>query len=146
MPRQGEVDSDPCFLHGAASVGECGQDRTAAEDPGGRADHPKADHWVFIPPCTPELAEAVPDICADPPGVDRAAAHARINADALAFFRKTLMRAAEPDAAANPGRPWSPGSIRRTTVRTSEQPEVVPGAIPRTASPPAARSRTDASQ
>ena len=66
---------------------------------------PKADHWVFIPPCTPELAEAVPEICTDPPGVDRAAAHARMNADALAFFRKTLMRAAEPDAGANPGRP-----------------------------------------
>lgn len=66
---------------------------------------PKADHWVFIPPCTRELAEAVPEICKDPPGVDRAAAHARINADALAFFRKTLVRAAEPDAAANPGRP-----------------------------------------
>ncbi|MBW8823963.1 MAG: hypothetical protein JF567_07030, partial [Xanthomonadales bacterium] len=51
---------------------------------------PKADHWVFIPPCTRELASEVPDICQDPPGVDRAAEHVRINADALAFFRKTL--------------------------------------------------------
>lgn len=56
---------------------------------------PKADHWVFIPPCTPELAAAVAEICADPPGVDRAVVHARINADALAFFRKTLDGPAE---------------------------------------------------
>lgn len=55
---------------------------------------PKADHWVFIPPCTRELAAEVPDICRDPPGVDRAAEHARINADALAFFRTTLGGAA----------------------------------------------------
>lgn len=48
------------------------------------------DHWVFIPPCTRELAESVAEICSDPPGVDRAATHTRINADALAFFRKTL--------------------------------------------------------
>lgn len=51
---------------------------------------PKADHWVFIPPCTAQLAEVVPEICIDPPGVDRVAAHARINADALAFFREIL--------------------------------------------------------
>lgn len=62
---------------------------------------PKADHWVFIPPCTRELAAEVPEICRDPPGVDRAAEHARINADALAFFRKTL----GGDASAEPAQP-----------------------------------------
>lgn len=51
---------------------------------------PKADHWVFIPPCSPALAEAVAEICSDPPGVDRAQVHERINADALAFFHRTL--------------------------------------------------------
>ncbi|HET6555297.1 MAG TPA: hypothetical protein VFG49_17355 [Dyella sp.] len=51
---------------------------------------PKADHWVFLPPCSPELAKEIPAMCSDPEGVDRAKAHAQINADALAFFRKTL--------------------------------------------------------
>lgn len=51
---------------------------------------PNADHWVFIPPCSPELAEAVAEICTDPPGVDRAQVHDRINADAVTFFRETL--------------------------------------------------------
>ncbi|MGC1548802.1 MAG: hypothetical protein WA777_09740 [Rhodanobacter sp.] len=51
---------------------------------------PKADHWVFIDPCTPALSKDAPDICSDPPGVDRIKVHAQLDADALAFFRKTL--------------------------------------------------------
>ena len=51
---------------------------------------PKADHWVFISPCSAELAQEARDICTDPPGVDRVKTHAQIDADALAFFRKTL--------------------------------------------------------
>lgn len=51
---------------------------------------PGADHWVFLPPCSAELAKEIPAMCRDPAGVDRAKAHAQINADALAFFRKTL--------------------------------------------------------
>ncbi|RAO77063.1 alpha/beta hydrolase family protein [Dyella jiangningensis] len=51
---------------------------------------PKADHWVFLPPCSDELKKEIPAMCRDPQGVDRAKAHAQINADALAFFRKTL--------------------------------------------------------
>jgi len=51
---------------------------------------PKAGHYVFLAPCSPQLLRQAPDICRDPAGVDRARAHARINADALAFFRKTL--------------------------------------------------------
>jgi predicted dienelactone hydrolase len=49
-----------------------------------------ADHWVFLAPCTAELAEAAPTICTDPPGVDRIAVHSRINADAVKFFRRAL--------------------------------------------------------
>lgn len=64
---------------------------------------PKADHWVFIPPCTRELAEAVAEICADPPGVDRAGVHAQINADALAFFAKSLGEPAPSTAAGDTG-------------------------------------------
>ncbi len=52
---------------------------------------PKAGHYVFLSPCSPQLAKAVPDICRDPQGVDRTKVHAQINADALAFFRRTLV-------------------------------------------------------
>jgi len=51
---------------------------------------PKADHWVFLAPCSAELAKDAGEICRDPAGVDRAQVHQQINADALAFFRKTL--------------------------------------------------------
>jgi predicted dienelactone hydrolase len=51
---------------------------------------PKAGHYVFLSPCSPQLTKDAPDICTDPPGVDRVAEHQRINASALAFFRKTL--------------------------------------------------------
>ncbi|HEY9131159.1 MAG TPA: hypothetical protein VIM98_05320 [Dyella sp.] len=51
---------------------------------------PKAEHWVFLTPCTPALAQDIAAMCSDPQGVDRAKVHATLNADALAFFRKTL--------------------------------------------------------
>lgn len=51
---------------------------------------PRADHWVFLTPCSPELAKDIAPLCQDPAGVDRAKVHAQVNADALAFFRKTL--------------------------------------------------------
>lgn len=51
---------------------------------------PKAGHYVFLSPCSPQLTKDVPEICLDPPGVDRVAVHRQIDADALAFFRKTL--------------------------------------------------------
>lgn len=51
---------------------------------------PKAGHYIFLAPCSPDLAKEVPDLCEDAPGIDRAAEHRRINADALAFFREKL--------------------------------------------------------
>jgi predicted dienelactone hydrolase len=51
---------------------------------------PKAGHYVFLSPCSQKLARGYPGICKDPPGVDRAAVHRKLNAEALAFFRKTL--------------------------------------------------------
>jgi predicted dienelactone hydrolase len=51
---------------------------------------PKADHWIFLAPCSARLAKDAGEICKDPPGVDRAKVHERINADAVAFFRKAL--------------------------------------------------------
>ncbi len=52
---------------------------------------PKAGHYVFLSPCSPQLAREVPNVCKDPPGVNRALVHRQINAAALAFFRKTLI-------------------------------------------------------
>lgn len=51
---------------------------------------PKAGHYVFLSPCSPQLTKEAPDICIDPPSVNRVAVHRQINAAALAFFRKTL--------------------------------------------------------
>lgn len=51
---------------------------------------PNADHWVFLTPCSPQMSKRLPVMCNDPAGVDRVKVHAQIQADALAFFRKTL--------------------------------------------------------
>ena len=51
---------------------------------------PKAGHYVFLAPCSPQLTKDAPDICKDPPGVDRVTVHEEINAKALTFFRKSL--------------------------------------------------------
>jgi predicted dienelactone hydrolase len=51
---------------------------------------PNAGHYVFLSPCSPELARGNADICQDPPGVDRVAVHRQLNASALSFFEKTL--------------------------------------------------------
>ena len=52
-----------------------------------------AGHFAFLIPCRPALANAVPEICIDPPGFDRAAFHKQFNADVLAFFRAHLVGA-----------------------------------------------------
>lgn len=44
---------------------------------------PHADHFVFLSPCSAEEAERLPEICKDPPGVDRVAVHRKIDAGAL---------------------------------------------------------------
>jgi predicted dienelactone hydrolase len=51
---------------------------------------PNSAHFAFMPPCSAGQQAAVPRICADPPGFDRAAFHKSFNADVLAFFRKHL--------------------------------------------------------
>jgi len=50
-----------------------------------------AGHYVFLAPCPSILASRLTEICKDPPGVDRAAVHARINADMVDFFHRTLV-------------------------------------------------------
>ena len=49
-----------------------------------------AGHYVFLAPCPPILAARLGEYCKDPPGIDRAALHARINADMVDFFRRSL--------------------------------------------------------
>ncbi|MBR0938279.1 dienelactone hydrolase family protein [Bradyrhizobium jicamae] len=55
-----------------------------------------AGHFVFLAPCSADLAARLPRICTDPPGFDRVAFHKEWNADILAFFRKHLVEARQP--------------------------------------------------
>jgi predicted dienelactone hydrolase len=57
---------------------------------------PNAGHFVFLPPCMPELAKKRPNICTDRPGFDRAAFHNEFNAAVLAFFREHLGKTDQP--------------------------------------------------
>jgi predicted dienelactone hydrolase len=51
-----------------------------------------ASHFVFLAPCSPQLAAAVPRICTDAPAdFDRVAFHREFNADMIRFFRENLV-------------------------------------------------------
>ena len=50
----------------------------------------RADHFDFMPPCSPSLAANAPMICRPTPGVDRATFHDTFNRDIVAFFERTL--------------------------------------------------------
>jgi len=49
---------------------------------------PRAEHFDFMAPCSAPLAKAAPSICVG--NIDRAAFHARFNADVVRFFKQTL--------------------------------------------------------
>ncbi|NTX38322.1 MULTISPECIES: hypothetical protein [unclassified Myxococcus] len=51
---------------------------------------PKAGHFVFLAPCRAEMAKHTPEICVDPPGVDRVKLHRELSQDAVRFFSRTL--------------------------------------------------------
>ena len=51
---------------------------------------PNAGHFIFLAPCSPAQNSQIPDLCTDPPGVDRAAIHANVNREILDFFNWTL--------------------------------------------------------
>jgi predicted dienelactone hydrolase len=55
-----------------------------------------AGHFAFLTPCSPELAKAAPEICADAQGFDRAAFHRQLNAEVVAFFQKHLGAGRQP--------------------------------------------------
>ncbi len=47
-------------------------------------------HFVFLDPCPPELAERLPAICKDAPGIDRVAIHRDIEVQISEFLRRSL--------------------------------------------------------
>ena len=49
-----------------------------------------AGHYVFLAPCSAELAAMVTALCTDPAGIDRAQIHAALDADAVGFFAARL--------------------------------------------------------
>jgi predicted dienelactone hydrolase len=66
---------------------------------------PGAGHFDFLAPCTSALAAAVPEICTSAPGFDRAAFHARMNAEIVRFFGERLGRSSRPGAASGRSAP-----------------------------------------
>ena len=55
---------------------------------------PRAGHYVFLAPCTPEAKEEAQELCTDAPGVDREKLHRELATDAERFFTRTLAPAA----------------------------------------------------
>jgi predicted dienelactone hydrolase len=51
---------------------------------------PNAGHYVFLPQCNWRGMVFASEICVDPPGVKRQAVHARVAAQAIAFFGRSL--------------------------------------------------------
>ena len=49
-----------------------------------------AAHFAFLAPCSPAMADALPELCRDKPGFDRVAFHARFDAEVVAFFKAHL--------------------------------------------------------
>jgi predicted dienelactone hydrolase len=51
---------------------------------------PNAQHFSFLPPCPPDMARRLPELCTDLPDFDREAFHKEFNAQVLDFFRRAL--------------------------------------------------------
>jgi predicted dienelactone hydrolase len=49
-----------------------------------------AGHFVFFAPCPWLLSWTARQVCTDPAGIDRTAIHERLNAEMIAFFRRSL--------------------------------------------------------
>lgn len=77
---------------GGPGVGDgSGNARIAHSLPGKPDIHAvPAGHFAFLAPCSPELAAAIPRICTDVPGFDRAEFHRDFNASVIRFFREHL--------------------------------------------------------
>lgn len=55
-------------------------------------------HFSFLAPCAPAQAGAMPELCRDGAGFDRAAFHRAFNAEVVRFFRTQLMPAGKRGA------------------------------------------------
>lgn len=51
---------------------------------------PKAGHFTFLAPCSPQMSHSMPALCLDHQGVDRTAIHRNINTEVANFFARTL--------------------------------------------------------
>lgn len=51
---------------------------------------PGAGHFVFMAPCSTQMAQLLPYLCEDAEGVDRVAIHHELSVDALRFFNQIL--------------------------------------------------------
>lgn len=60
--------------------------------PGGAEMHvvPRAGHYAILAPCPEPMTLAVPEICIDPEGFDRAAFHATMERAVVEFFTARL--------------------------------------------------------
>jgi predicted dienelactone hydrolase len=78
---------------GGPGVGDgSGNARIANSLPGKPDIHAApAGHFAFLAPCSPELATAIPRICTDVPGFDRAEFHRDFNASVVGFLREHLV-------------------------------------------------------
>jgi predicted dienelactone hydrolase len=78
---------------GGQGIDPAGTARVARGLPGTPDVHVvPAGHFAFLAPCSPQLATAIPRLCADvPAGFDRAAFHREFNASMTRFFREHLV-------------------------------------------------------
>ena len=53
---------------------------------------PGAGHYTFLPICAPTMTAAMPQLCSDKPGTDRAAIHQQAIMRASAFFAQFLRK------------------------------------------------------
>jgi predicted dienelactone hydrolase len=66
------------------------QVRYALPNPPLHAEVNNAGHYAFLAPCPAPMLAAIPEICIDPPGFDRAVMHREFNAVVLRFFQDKL--------------------------------------------------------
>jgi predicted dienelactone hydrolase len=53
---------------------------------------PGAGHYAYLAPCPEQLRQQTPQLCTDPPGLQRAGFHAELAAEMADFFRRVLAK------------------------------------------------------
>jgi hypothetical protein len=53
---------------------------------------PGAGHYAYLAPCPEQLRQQTPQLCTDPPGLQRAAFHGELAAEMADYFRRTLAK------------------------------------------------------